>query len=181
MTATNTDPTTVDEPTCPAADGGAEGCSEDVFDATLRGTLGWLLSRAAHGYGHAMEAALSELDLSLREWFVLLLLRGERASQQQALGRSAGIDKTTLVSTVDQLERRGFVRRRPDERDRRVRIVELTDAGGEMVEGVEAVVRDVDAAVLGGLDPSERDVLFSALRHLVDVTESVAAARGSCV
>lgn len=180
---TTTDTTTVPDPAAPCAGppDGAAACSEDAFDATLRDTLGWLLSRAAHGYGHAIEAALAQLELSLREWFVLLLLRGERASQQQALGRSAGIDKTTLVSTVDQLERRGLVLRRPDERDRRVRIVELTDAGRDMANSVETVVRDVDAAVLGGLDAAEREMLFSALRHLVDVTESVAAARGSCV
>ena len=52
---------------------------------------------------------------------------------QGALAAEAALDKTTMVVTVDELERAGLAERRPSTTDRRVRIIAVTPEGERLV------------------------------------------------
>jgi hypothetical protein len=71
------------------------------------------------------------------------------------------------VVTIDQLEAAGLARRRPSPTDRRVRIVQTTEAGARVVEQARKIMDEVYAEVLGALPDSERDALLDALVRLV--------------
>lgn len=59
------------------------------------------------------------------------------------------------------------MKRRPDPGDRRARIVELTNAGREILARAEGIVVGVEDAMLADLDDGERRVLRNLLRRLV--------------
>src|SRR6188768_4130371 len=92
--------------------------------------LMFLFNQAGHALNARLNAALGEVGVSPREWCVLTkAMTGEHT--QGALADLAGVDKTTMVVTLDRLEGEGLAERRASSADRRARIVGVTAAGGQ--------------------------------------------------
>jgi DNA-binding MarR family transcriptional regulator len=72
-----------------------------------------------------------------------------------------------VTSRIDRLERRGFVRRLPDPNDRRGVIIELTDAGLDVVDAAVAANSVSDRQLLERLEPDELTTLEGLLRKLL--------------
>jgi DNA-binding MarR family transcriptional regulator len=143
--------------------------------------LNWLLHRAAQRIGETLRAEVGRHGIGLRAQLVLSALVTEAGRTQLALGAALGLDKTTLTTVLDRLEREGYVRRRPDERDRRVRIPEITDAGREIQQRVGVAVRGVEDELLATLSPDEQKALEAALCRLVEAAGPEDAVHGSCM
>ncbi|WP_424211205.1 MarR family winged helix-turn-helix transcriptional regulator [Streptomyces sp. BI20] len=86
--------------------------------------------------------------------------------RQIDLVRALGSDAATMTRTVRRLENSGFVRRRPDEADRRVVIVESTPAGRALRERVEGMWAELDEAASAGLSPAQREAAVAALARV---------------
>src|SRR4029453_12666759 len=86
---------------------------------------------------------------------------------QTALARMVGLDKTTMVVTVDELEAAGLAERRPSKTDRRARVISVTRAGKRKVEQGRALIDQIQKSVLGTLPASERRVFLESLGELV--------------
>lgn len=129
--------------------------------------LGWLLYRAHWALATEMTAALAPLGVSGRQYHVLrAALNGEHT--QKELAEMVGLDKTTMVVTIDELERDGLAERRPSPEDRRARVIAVTKAGKRKVAEAEAVKERVQADVLEALPARQRKALLSALAALVE-------------
>jgi MarR family transcriptional regulator, transcriptional regulator for hemolysin len=127
--------------------------------------LAFLLSRVSHALVTELTARLAELGVSPRAHCVLAkAMTGEHT--QSALADMSGLDKTTMVVTIDELERTGLAERRPAAGDRRARIIAVTDAGERMVEQAQAIVDGVHADVLSALPEGEREAFADALTRL---------------
>ena len=100
----------------------------------LMGNLGWMLDQANHALGCEVAAALAPLDLGQRGFCVLSAAVDAELTQTELAGL-IGLDKTTMVVTVDDLERKGLALRVPSPTDRRARVIKVTDAGREKVSG----------------------------------------------
>jgi DNA-binding MarR family transcriptional regulator len=59
-----------------------------------------------------------------------------------------GVDPSWVTGLVDRLESRGEVARRPSPEDRRVKIVELTDAGRETCQALVRLAEELPPALL---------------------------------
>lgn len=134
--------------------------------ACLVGNLSWLLSQAYFALATELSAAFAPLDISLRDYQVLSAALGE-ARTQTGLADLVGLDKTTMVVTIDQLEAAGLAARRPSPTDRRARVIEVTDAGRRKVEEGLEVVERVQEAVLSTLPERDRTVFLESLGSLV--------------
>jgi DNA-binding MarR family transcriptional regulator len=107
------------------------------------------------------------LGLSARPTTVLrAALRG--AHTQTELAEMIGLDKTTMVVTVDELERAGLAERHPAPDDRRARIIAVTSAGKRKVAEADRVKERVQAEVLGELSDREAAALIHGLAKLVE-------------
>jgi MarR family transcriptional regulator for hemolysin len=132
----------------------------------LASDLCWLLSRASHSLTTEFTAALEASGISPREHSVLATaMTGEHT--QTELARLVGLDKTTMVVTIDELEAAGLAERRPSETDRRARVIAVTKAGAGKLRDAEAILDGVREDVLSALPPSERTVFLRALGRLV--------------
>jgi DNA-binding MarR family transcriptional regulator len=127
--------------------------------AEFAGQLLFRLWRASHTQ---TAAALETIGLTPALFAVLNYLR-EGAIQQQ-IGSAMGIDPSTMVSLVDQLERSGLAKRRPHPRDRRAREVLITPKGSRALKRARELAKEVESDVLQGLSPSERQQLVALLR-----------------
>ncbi len=132
----------------------------------LAQNLSWLLSQASHALSTEMTAALEGIGLLPRGHCVLATaLTGERT--QTELAHLVGLDKTTMVVTLDELERDGLAERRPSPGDRRVRVVAVTDAGRRKVAEADEVVARVQRDVLAALPEDRREALLEGLADLL--------------
>jgi MarR family transcriptional regulator, transcriptional regulator for hemolysin len=128
--------------------------------------LMFLLSQASHALETEMTAQLQALGVSPRAHCVLThALSGELTQSQVA--ESCALDKTTMVVTMDELERAGLAERRASGTDRRARIIAVTTAGERKVAEANAIVARIYAEVLGALPAGQRDAFVAGLAQLV--------------
>jgi MarR family transcriptional regulator for hemolysin len=137
-----------------------------VLPEPLAADLCWMLSRASHSLTTQLTAALEGFGISPRGHAVLAAAAGGEHTQTD-LARLVGIDKTTMMVTLDELESAGLAERRPLSTDRRARVVGVTRAGAERLREAEKVFDRVREDVLGVLAEDEREVFLRCLGQLV--------------
>lgn len=120
-----------------------------------------LLNEAGHTLTNRLAGALAEVDLTPRMQCVLVHALEEERTQIQ-LAALAGLDKTTMVSTVDELEKRGLAERRPSATDRRARIIGVTGKGRLAAEEGQRIVDRVHSDALDAF-PAESRATFLML------------------
>jgi MarR family transcriptional regulator, transcriptional regulator for hemolysin len=133
--------------------------------APLASDLCWLMSRASHALTTELTAALEGKGISPRAHMVLATAMTGEFTQTE-LARMVGLDKTTMVVTLDELEAAGLAERRPSPGDRRVRVIAVTPAGKRKVREAETVLDRVREDVLSSLGQREREVFLEALGKL---------------
>ena len=109
---------------------------------------------------------LSTHDLSMWGYVVLNALDRSPVRTQTALAEAIGADKTRIIGTLDELQQRGYIERRPDPDDRRVRLLEITPAGGAVKNAVQSDIQRGEERWLAELTAEERKVFIRVLERL---------------
>ncbi|MFI0405898.1 MarR family winged helix-turn-helix transcriptional regulator [Actinomadura sp. 3N508] len=140
-------------------------------DAALRHVgLGMLLATAHNQSREAMNEELRALSVDVRGLSMLLALKLYGPSSQRRLIDLSGIDKSTMVRIVDELEEGGLVRRERAPQDRRAYSITLTADGERTLADARRIAADVGERLFGWLGPGERDQLTGLLRRLAEHT-----------
>ena len=127
--------------------------------------LSFLLNQAAYALEARLGSALAGVGISVRDYCVLMKA-AEVERTQNEVAELAGLDKTTMVVTLDRLERAGLVQRRVSDLDRRARIVTVTRAGLATYERARRIVDAANHEVLTSLSPADRTSLVRGLDQL---------------
>jgi DNA-binding MarR family transcriptional regulator len=115
--------------------------------------------------------------IQLRDYIVLSALDKTPNLTQVELAKALGLDKTTLMSQLDRLERMGLVVRRSDPRDRRARIPEITGAGNALRAKVASACDSAEAAALNSFSQVQVQTFRRMLFDIIGDSED----RGSCL
>ena len=91
--------------------------------------IGLHLAAAARIVRRAFDEALAEAGGSLPVWLVLLNLKIRRPANQRELAEAVGVREATLTHHLNSMDAQGLITRRRDATNRRIHVVELTDAG----------------------------------------------------
>jgi DNA-binding MarR family transcriptional regulator len=136
--------------------------SPETAIVEFAGQLFFRLWRVTHTrFGEALEP----LGLTTALFALLNVLGTREGAIQQELGAAMGIDPSTMVSLIDQLEAAGLAKRRPRPTDRRAREVAITPKGRRVLEQARELAAQVEVDVLGGLSAAERRQLLALLRR----------------
>ncbi|AWZ09394.1 MULTISPECIES: MarR family winged helix-turn-helix transcriptional regulator [unclassified Streptomyces] len=127
--------------------------------------LSFLLDHTSHVLRTRMAAALAEIGLTARMHCVLVHALEEERTQIQ-LAEIGDMDKTTMVVTVDALERAGLAERRPSTKDRRARVIFVTERGAAIAGESARIVDQVHADALASLGDKDRAALLHGLKQL---------------
>lgn len=138
--------------------------------------LSFLLDHTSHVLRTRMATALAEIGLTARMHCVLAHAVQEERTQVQ-LAEIGDMDKTTMVLTVDALEKAGLAERRISDKDRRARIIAVTEEGAQVAERSQLIVDRVHREALAALPAEERAVFLRAVNRLV--TEHAVAPAGT--
>jgi DNA-binding MarR family transcriptional regulator len=141
------------------------GTSTDIEIAEFAGQLFFRLWRASHT---RTAQALESVGLTPALFGLLNVLAARPGTNQQELGSAMGIDPSTMVSLIDQLEGAGLAKRRPHPKDRRAREVSITPKGRRLLERGRKLAFGAEDEVLGGLTAAERRELLRLLRRAFD-------------
>jgi DNA-binding MarR family transcriptional regulator len=136
-----------------------------VHRALARNT-GFLLSRLGTVGQRRFTARIATLGLNVRMWGALNVLDAEGALSQHQLGRCIGIDPSSMVGTIDELEAAGLVERHRHPSDRRAHALHVTDRGRETLAEGRKLARAAQDELLAPLDAAEREQLHALLLRL---------------
>jgi DNA-binding MarR family transcriptional regulator len=145
----------------------------------LAGRLGYLLKHAQLRMAEFNAAALAPFGITGRELAVLLAIDSQAPlSQQEAAGR-LGVDRTTMVALIDELEGKQLVQRRQDPADRRKNVVALTPAGRATLRKAGTASDEAERRLLAPLTGDQAAQVREALRMIAfpSVTEPAAIER----
>jgi DNA-binding MarR family transcriptional regulator len=138
---------------------------EDCPDCLI-GNLNWLLGQAHYAFASELAAAFEPLGVTPRGHSVLGAARTGQYTQKQ-LAELVGLDKTTMVATLDELEAAGLARRVPSATDRRAHVIEVTPAGRRKIIAANKLVEQVQADVLASVTEQDGEALLATLGRLV--------------
>jgi DNA-binding MarR family transcriptional regulator len=145
-----------------------------VLPASVQRRLGAVLSWAAESAQEVANRALEPLGLTVKHFGVMTFLRYETELDrqegplsQQAIGERLRIDRSTMVSLIDDLERAGYVKRERNPDDRRAYVITLTPAGKRAQARAEKAVDAHALRFFGQLSESERAELHRLLARLI--------------
>ncbi|SRR5258708_1845819 len=94
-----------------------------------RTPIGLQLAQAARVVSRAFDVALAAAGGSLPVWLVLLNIKARSLRNQRELAEAVGIREATLTHHLNAMETSGLITRQRDPANRRIHVVELTEAG----------------------------------------------------
>ena len=133
----------------------------------LSALLGYHLRRAEVFAFQNFAAHLGTDGVSPGQLGVLLLVEANAGSNQTRIGKALGIDRSTLVSIIDMLEKRGLIRREPSPTDRRSHALVLSDGGRAFLRAIRPRLDAHEAEIARNLSAAERARLRDMLQRLV--------------
>jgi MarR family transcriptional regulator for hemolysin len=101
-------------------------------------------------------------------WLVLLSLKSRPTANQRELAAAVGIQDATLTHHLNGMEADGLLTRRRDPANRRVHLVELTEAGDAAFRRLRTVAQHYDTRLRTGFSDSELETLRGLLGKLRD-------------
>ncbi|WP_075030065.1 MarR family winged helix-turn-helix transcriptional regulator [Streptomyces mirabilis] len=142
---------------------------------TAEPDLGVLAAQVLLSVQRELFTALAEQgfdDIQPRAGAVLAHLRadGIRASE---LARVSGQHKQVIGSLVDDLERLGYVERKPDPGDRRAKLICPTERGLLQMEAAASIMRTIEERHAKALGQQEYAAFKTALHRVADLQREI--------
>ncbi|MEM1334530.1 MAG: MarR family transcriptional regulator [Actinomycetota bacterium] len=123
----------------------------------------------------AFDARLDALDLNLTQASLLAYVTEFGATTQTQLADRLGIGRAAIGTVIDRLQQRGLVARNPSATDRRVWLVDVTDAGRALAREIAAVDERLRGELRHGIGREERQALSWVLTRLQHNLQSAIA------
>lgn len=128
--------------------------------------LGFLLHDVARLMRKRFEQNARELGLTRSQCSVLAHLSRHDGIQQGALAEILEVEPITLTRLVDRLEQMGLVERQSHSKDRRIRLLRLTEAARPKLADIFAVGAVTRREAMEGVDEKDRERLFDILSSM---------------
>jgi MarR family transcriptional regulator, transcriptional regulator for hemolysin len=129
-------------------------------------SLGFLLHDVSRLLRRRFDGRARTIGLTRAQWSVLAHLSRYEGINQAALADILEIEPITLVHQLDRLEAAGWIERRLDPQDRRVRLLYLTDRGRPILERMHELGAETRAEAVAGLSTAEQDALIDTLLRI---------------
>jgi len=121
---------------------------------------------AARDIRLAYDQCFEPLDLNLSQASMIGYIAENGPMNQTQLAAALVLGRAATGTVVDQLEKRGLVRREPDPDDRRVWLVQNTIAGSEVATKVIRIDKQLRERMRVGISRQERQQLADLLLRM---------------
>ena len=125
---------------------------------------GFLLTDSARLLRKLIDRRLHPLGLSRAQWSILAILSNHEGLSQSQISLELEIEKSTAGRLIDQIEKSGWIERRPIPGDRRLWSIHLTDQARQLLVEVERVILNSRDEMLHGLSADQQQYLTDILQ-----------------
>jgi DNA-binding MarR family transcriptional regulator len=132
----------------------------------LPGLLGYQVRQAQIAIFRDFTATLAEDGMTPTLFGSLVLIEANPGLRQADLARALQLDRSTVVTVIDTLEKRGLVARRRAADDRRSNAVTLTASGTRLLARLKPRVVDHEARLASDLDATQCAALADMLARI---------------
>jgi MarR family transcriptional regulator for hemolysin len=132
----------------------------------FRAPIGLRLSQAARTVRRGFDEALEGAGGTLPVWLILLNLKIHKPANQRELAEAVGVREATLTHHLNAMDARGLITRTRDTANRRIHVVELTEAGEAAFLRLQQAAVAFDARLRAGLADADLDHLSDLLGQL---------------
>ena len=102
------------------------------------------------------------------QFAVLQVLEQMPGIDQRTLAQEVGFDKATIGGVIDRLEARELLIRTQTPKDRRVRLLTLTEAGKELLQTLMPIALQAQQHMLDPLSPTERQEFIQLMKRMLE-------------
>ncbi len=128
--------------------------------------IGFLLHDVARLMRTDYDRKMRHLGLTRSQWWVLTYLYFNEGITQTELSGLLDIERATLGRLLDRLGEKGWIERRSDPNDRRVKRVYLTGEVETLMQTMRAMAAEVRGQAFVGIDATEQETLIGLLVHI---------------
>lgn len=125
-----------------------------------------LLHDLARKLRHAFDAQSRSLGVTRQQWRALLFLSRRIGATQSEVAEALEVEPIAVGRMIDRLVDNGFVERRVDASDRRLRRLHLLPTAENIVDELTRIAAALETEALSGLAPAKRDELILLLRQM---------------
>jgi len=127
------------------------------------------LIRRIHQIGMSLFAdEFRDEDVTPLQFSCLWILKQQSNIDQITLAQAVALDRTTCSQIIVKLEEKGLITRDVDPKNRRAKLVNITEDGIRKVDELEAPMDRVQKKLIQPLSTEERKVFLKCLRKLAD-------------
>ena len=149
-------------PLAPPDDLNPEGLDYDI----LPELMGFHLRRAQISVFNRFGRVIARDRVTPGQFGILVMINANTGLTQSALAKAVGVERSTMVATIDGLEHKGLVERKPSPVDRRSYALTLTPAGRTLLTKLKRKVRDQEKRILADFGEAERTQLMTLLHRI---------------
>ena len=131
--------------------------------ASSDNSIGWILGDLGRLMRKLADRRLGAIGLTRAQWYALGNLRRCGPMTQAALAEIMEVETATVARLIDRLETAGWVARRADPHDRRVKRVSLTAKAEDIMDEVGEIGQQLRDDMLTDLSYDQRDQLLATL------------------
>ena len=140
-------------------------------------SVGFLLYDAARLMRRDFDRRARSIGLTRAQFSVLAHLARNEGSNQAAIADFLEVEPITLVRLLDRLEESGWIERRLDPKDRRAKLIHLTDKAWPVLDRMHDLAAETREVMLAGIDPAERAQFLNFITRIRANLTAVTAAR----
>ena len=144
----------------------APGKNVSINFGLLPDLVGYQLRMAQIALFRDFAKGPGEEDVTPGLFGVLVIIEANPDLKQSDLARATHLDRSTVVTVIDNLERRGLVERRVALHDRRSNAIRLTDAGAILLRKLKRQVSQHEKRLLQNFSDAERKLFFTLLQKV---------------
>ncbi len=138
----------------------------DLDYGVLPGLIGYQLRMAQIALFKDFAQGPGAEDVTPGLFGVLVVIEANPDLKQSDLARATRLDRSTVVTVIDNLEKRGLVERRVALHDRRSNAIRLTEAGLALLKKLKRQVAQHEKRLMQNFTTAERDQLVALLQKV---------------
>ncbi len=128
--------------------------------------LGHLLGVTAKALARRANSQVKEFGLTIQQFGVLNILYNRNRLTSHQLVERLKSDSSSIMSLVDQLEKKGLITREPDDKDRRIKHLALTKQALSIKEALVKRADDLDRELTAQISVDEKEQLTKVLQKI---------------
>jgi DNA-binding MarR family transcriptional regulator len=149
-----------------------EGSTRELNAGLMADRLSFRVRSVMSLLGDRVIAAFAPFGLRSGSFTSLALIAANPGCSQVELAREGGLDKSSLVAIVDELEKRGLAIRAKSPTDRRRSSLFITPEGEKIMREMYAVAMGTEKTIRESLTPEEVAQLFRLLERVYQILAS---------